>query len=482
MKIVNTMRNKLLILFLLVSALPILFNWFVLIAVQPENHLHMAEELLEDKISSNLKLVEAQTGTSADRSTAEEALRSVKELLWVRDAWAVPGSKASDGGDDLTVSVTGRAGTVYLDLDPEELIQYLGLEKGTIELIRTKDSLDKVLEQRRARDSSRVFAGAGAFGGAVTAVVGVPKEGVLEKDRFWSELLVRSSLIMMILAVSFSYIISYRYTEGMELLAEDIKRIRKGDFSDMSTIKGNDEIADLSHAFHSMAGEMDILVNRTLRLTISERNAKIRAMQSQISPHFLYNALDCVNWNLLKKGDFESSQLLVSLSSILRYSIDDTKSTVTVREEFEQVENYLIVQQSRFSDRFSYHVYLDGAIAEEQVPKMILQPLVENAVSHGLEDGKDGMLRIRGVPVPDGIEITVWDDGKGIDRKTLGLLRDRMNGSGQIADEQDFHLGIANVHNRLRYRYGEGSGLTIESVEGDHTLVTIRINTGQVPA
>ena len=106
----------------------------------------------------------------------------------------------------------------------------------------------------------------------------------------------------------------------------------------MSTIKGNDEIADLSHAFHSMAGEMDILVNRTLRLTISERNAKIRAMQSQISPHFLYNALDCVNWNLLKKGDFESSQLLVSLSSILRYSIDDTKSTVTVREEFEQVE------------------------------------------------------------------------------------------------------------------------------------------------
>ena len=86
MKIVNTMRNKLLILFLLVSALPILFNWFVLIAVQPENHLHMAEELLEDKISSNLKLVEAQTGTSADRSTAEEALRSVKELLWVRDA------------------------------------------------------------------------------------------------------------------------------------------------------------------------------------------------------------------------------------------------------------------------------------------------------------------------------------------------------------------------------------------------------------
>lgn len=472
MKIVNTMRNKLLILFLLVSALPILFNWFILIAVQSENHLHMAELFMKDQLRSGLDLVEAQTMASADRPSVQETLESLEGLLWVKKA----GLRPLDGGGPK-VSVNGEHGVIYLELDQDRLIRNLDMTNETVEIVEAGDNPSETLERIRQQDDSQLIIGEELFDGDLLAVGRMPKEIILEKDIFWSGLLIRSSLIMMIVAVSISYIISYRYTQGMEMLAGDIRRIREGDFRDTVTIKGNDEIADLSYAFHKMAEEMDQLVNRTLRLTISERNAKIRAMQSQISPHFLYNALDSVNWNLLKKGDFESSQILVSLSGILRYSIDDSKDTVTVREEFEQMENYLTVQQSRFFDRFTYQVDLEESIADEQVPKMILQPLVENAVSHGLENEKGGLLKIQGVLARGGLEIRVWDNGKGIGAEALERLQKKMNENGQIADEQDFHLGIANVHNRLRYRYGENSGLFIESVEGSHTLVTVRICT-----
>lgn len=292
---------------------------------------------------------------------------------------------------------------------------------------------------------------------------------------FWTEVLVRGSLIMVIVAITSSYVISYRYTEGMESLAEDVRRMRSGDFRDMRIIQGSDEIAELSRAFYEMAAEMDILVNRTLRLTISERNAQIRALQSQISPHFLYNALDSINWNLLKKGDYEDSGLLVALSDILRYSINDSKEMVTLEEEFQQVENYLRIQTARFPDRFVYKIRLDPEICEEQVPRMILQPVVENAVTHGLENQKNGILELCASAFPWGIEITVRDNGSGICPERVAQLQRQIQQGGQIADAQDFHLGMANVHNRLRYRYGEGSGLSIESVEKAYTCVTIRI-------
>lgn len=121
----------------------------------------------------------------------------------------------------------------------------------------------------------------------------------------------------------------------------------------------------------------------TLKLKISEREAKIKVLQSQISPHFLYNALDCINWNLIEKEDWETSRILIALSSMLRYSMEDSTDLVSVEQELQQVENYLIIQKNRFFDRFDYRIEKDQAVL---VPKMILQPIVENSIRHGLEE------------------------------------------------------------------------------------------------
>lgn len=473
MKIVSTMRNKLLVLFLLISVLPILFNWFVLVAVQLDNHSATARQLLESGLRSSLEIIEEQTRASVNGLPVSDAAEKAEELFWVKRA-----DVTAFDAEGPVAAVQGTDGTVYVELDTQAIARSIKWAKGRLQFLGQDEGGRRILEELRKNSEDTIIIEAVFFDGSVSAVGQVPKAVILEKDIFWTELVIRSSLIMMIVTVCLSYVVSYRYTEGMEQLADDVKRMRKGDFGDVSRIEGNDEIASLSHSFHIMAEEMDTLVNRTLRLTISERNAKIRAMQSQISSHFLYNALDSVNWNLLKKGDFESSQILVSLSAILRYSTDDTKELVSVKEEFAQAENYLMIQNSRFSDRFSYSIHLEEAIEETQIPKMILQPLVENAISHGLEDGKNGLLELRGREIPGGVEIRIYDNGKGIEADRLDLLLRKMNESGQIADENDFHLGLANVHNRLRYRYGKNSGLFIDSVEGEYTVVAVKILTG----
>lgn len=471
MKIVNTMRNKLLILFLLVSAIPILINWFILVAVQSENNLVTAESMMESGLEASVAIMEEQVAHIWASSRPPETAGQLETLFFVKKADLRPVA-----GEGMVTSISGGREEIYLELDTEEMIKAMETEDGsTLKFLKNKDSLEAAKSAIKIGNEDKITAVVPVFDERILAVKTVSKAAVLETSTYWSDIAIRASMIMMIVAISISYAVSYRYTQGMETLARDMRRIRKGDFSDMSTIKGNDEIAQLSHTFYHMADEMNTLVNKTLRLTISERDAKIKAMQSQISPHFLYNALDSINWNLLKKGDFESSDILVSLSGILRYSIDDTKELVTLGEEFRQMENYLIVQKNRFSDRFDYKIDLEDSLSLCQVPKMILQPLVENAISHGLEDGVEGKLEITGKEIPQGIEVTVWDNGKGINKKDLVYIRDQMNKSGQIANDQDFHLGIANVHNRLRYRYGEGSGLEIDSKEGEYTLVTLRI-------
>ena len=217
------------------------------------------------------------------------------------------------------------------------------------------------------------------------------------------------------------------------------------------------------------------MVNKTYRLKLSEREAHIKALQSQISPHFLYNALDSINWDLLEKGDFETSTILIALSETLRYSIDDSKRMVMLKEELHQVENYLKIQKSRFGDRFDYEVESDEDTLSVMVPKMILQPLVENAITHGLEDHTNGELLIRTYPIDQGIEIEVYDTGRGIAKEKLEFIRREMSENPQIADEKDFHLGVANVNNRLKFIYGKKSGLLIDSIENEYTKVILHI-------
>lgn len=285
----------------------------------------------------------------------------------------------------------------------------------------------------------------------------------------------RLAVIMVIISVCTACIISNNISRGIRALAEDMEKLQAGDFQPTSLPEtGDDEIGMLNYTFHQMKTELDKLINKTLRLQISERDARLKALQSQISPHFLYNALDSINWELVEKEEYEISEVLLALSDMLHYSLDQYSSQVYLSLEFLQAENYLKIQKNRFGDRFDYVLDCPKELDELLVPRMILQPIVENAFSHGLEDQEHGTVRIFAGREGNRVRIVVEDSGRGIPAEQLTRLRLRLS-QKEYAGEQGTHIGLVNVNQRLRYMCGDESRLLLESREGEYTRVIVEI-------
>ena len=290
-------------------------------------------------------------------------------------------------------------------------------------------------------------------------------------------LFIKFSLIIITLSIGASIAISYNITYGITRLLSYTKRVERGDLD--FEIKGiaNDEIGLLTRSFNKMIFRLNRLIDKTYRLELSESEAKLKALQAQISPHFLYNALDTINWSLIENGDYKTSATLGALSEILRYSIGDFEKIVTLEEEMKHVTNYLKVQQSRFEDRLSYHIDIEDELLKEALPKLLLQPIVENAVVHGVErNTQGGVIRVEGRLKEDRIEILVSDNGSGISAEKLKLLNEKFKDKNRIKSvDRTQHIGLVNVYERIQLIYGHKSGIVIKSRQGQGTEIVISL-------
>lgn len=272
---------------------------------------------------------------------------------------------------------------------------------------------------------------------------------------------IKISLIIITLSIGFSLGLSYDITHGIIKLINYIKKVEKGDFNFQIDVYKNDEIGFLTKSFNKMTFRLNELINKTYKLELSENEARLKALQAQISPHFLYNALDTINWSLIEKEDYETSKILGSLSEILRYSIDYNKKLVKISDEFRQLENYLRIQKGRFEDRFDYEIYLDEQFKDYCIPKLLLQPLVENAVIHGVEKcHSGGKIIVNCEMYYDDILITINDNGNGITPDKLNKLKNKLNGNKK---EKKDHIGLLNVNDRIKLLYGDNYYLDIDS-------------------
>ena len=291
---------------------------------------------------------------------------------------------------------------------------------------------------------------------------------------------IKTSLIIVVLAICFSLGISYNIIYGINNLIYYIKNVENGNFDFKMEELGEDEIGTLVKSFYNMTCRLNQLINKTYRLKIKEREAQLKALQAQISPHFLYNALDSINWSLIENGDFETSETLCALSAILRYSIDGTGSMVTIKEELDQLGNYLFVQKSRFEDRFVYNIECSEELYNIKIPKLLVQPIVENAVSHGIEKRTSkGVINIEIIKKDNIISISVRDNGYGIPEKKLIELKKQILDKDKFKDEDDrYHLGLANVNQRIQIIYGREYNLEIysENEEGVEVIIKLPIN------
>lgn len=275
------------------------------------------------------------------------------------------------------------------------------------------------------------------------------------------------------------YILSYTFTRPIGKLKNAMKQVEAGDFEVQVESGTGDELGQLIHSFNYMVSRLRQLIMEVYQQKLAQKNAELTALQAQINPHFLYNTLDSINWMLIEKDEWEISDVVVSLGDILKYSLHGEDMLVLFEEELKYIESYLCIQKNRLEDRLTVQMEIDEQTKLCLVPKLILQPIVENAIIHGIEQKKEaGVVKIC-TAVRDGVlVIQVIDDGIGMHPERLMKFRESI-----LTENTDGkHIGIRNVHRRIQLHFGEDYGLKIDSEWEKGTTVTILLPKDRIEA
>ncbi|SFF21394.1 two-component system, sensor histidine kinase YesM [Paenibacillus catalpae] len=293
-------------------------------------------------------------------------------------------------------------------------------------------------------------------------------------------------IAVILLSIMLATLISRNISSPLKLLIREMKQVELGNFRGSVDVKSFEEINSLVSSFNRMVHRMDELIERITLSSISEKNAELQALQSQVNPHFLYNTLDMIYWMLDERENDRLGRVILSLSHMFRYSSDwEEASKTTLRQELEQMRHYMTIIENRLVGRVSTEVQVDNIWLDAIVPKMTIQPIIENAVKSGLEPlDRPGLLRVSTIADEEANElrIVVEDNGVGIDEEALKELQAMLQDSGpgrnyNAAQEGRGRrgIGLPNVHRRIVLMYGEPYGLRISSEAGKGTTVIIAI-------
>jgi two-component system, sensor histidine kinase YesM len=237
-----------------------------------------------------------------------------------------------------------------------------------------------------------------------------------------------------------------------------------------------DEITELGMSFNIMIGKIRELLDSKIKEQENLKKAELRALQAQINPHFLYNTLDTIVWMAESKKTDQVIEIVTALSSFFRISLSKGKDWITIGEEIERTRSYLTIQKMRYRDIMDYEIKVDEGVLDYTILKLILQPLVENALYHGVKNKRQGGTIIVRAKRKDENEILleVEDNGIGFTPEKLAMIQEELNDdSGEIKLESGF--GIGNVNKRIKLYYGKQYGLSIKSEHYAGTRVTLVI-------
>ncbi|MNH84669.1 Sensor histidine kinase YpdA [compost metagenome] len=267
--------------------------------------------------------------------------------------------------------------------------------------------------------------------------------------------------IFLFLAVILVILTANAITLPLKKLAYQMRRFSEGTFNAEAEVKGRDEIAYLARRFNQMVERTNELINERYKMKIVEKNAMLKALEAEINPHFLYNALQAISTKALKHGTDEVADMVDALALTLRYCISG-KESVQVYEELRHIERYWVLQKARFGSRLRVMTDWDESLMELYIPKLSLQTLVENAVKHGVERVSSPVtIKIRAYPIADQAVIVVEDDGPGIPKDRLEEVQRMLVAS--FEDREGESIGLHNLQMRLKLLYGEAASLSIEA-------------------
>lgn len=260
-----------------------------------------------------------------------------------------------------------------------------------------------------------------------------------------------------VFAIVFSFIQNHYIIQPLGELLHNMEKVQAGDFSVEEKTHTRDEIGYLSERFDQMRNRLRKMIDEVYLSKIHEQEARYTALLSQLNPHFLYNTLDSIHWLAIKHQDHTVGEQIETLSDVFRHVLSEGRNYVRIEEELKFVEDYMLLMRARHGDRIRLLIEIEKGLEGCLIPKLIIQPLVENAILHGLESKVEGgTIRITIASVGNRIQFIVSDDGIGADQKQV--LRQMDSG-----DELSSAFALRNIHKRLKLSYGQEYGITIES-------------------
>lgn len=281
--------------------------------------------------------------------------------------------------------------------------------------------------------------------------------------------------ILLVFCLFLSTVLAKTMSGRIIRLTSRMKQVKKGELISLpsSIIQGKDEIGELTSSYNYMIHAMEDLIEKEYLLGQETKNAELKILQAQINPHFLYNTLDMIQWFAEEGMLSQIEESVSSLATFYRLSLSNGKEFISLREEMEHVRSYIRLQRLRFPDTFLYEEELDEGLLDYLLPKTTLQPLVENAITHGLQESKriPGHLLIK-IEKEEGknIRISILDDGAGMKNPP------RTTPNGGTSRENSGHgFGIPNVSSRLTLLYGPGYGVVFEKNIPEGTIAIVRI-------
>lgn len=300
------------------------------------------------------------------------------------------------------------------------------------------------------------------------------------------------TLLCISLAILISVLISRHLSRPILALRSSMRAVEQGDFDIAANISSNNEIGDLARDFNIMIARIKELVQRNAEEQEQKRKSELMALQNQITPHFLYNTLDSIIWMAEGKQNEQVVKMVSSLARLLRLSISRGDELITIRDEIEHVRHYLIIQKLRYRDKLDFRIDVDPTVTGLLVPKVVLQPLVENAIYHGIKNKEaGGCVTVWGSVRDSGVILSVEDDGVGMSEEQL---REVLIAPPRASNEPSHrpvapaglarfkHLprrrhrvGVHNVNERIQLYFGTGYGLSFRRNNGCGTIVDIRL-------
>jgi len=297
------------------------------------------------------------------------------------------------------------------------------------------------------------------------------KELLPEQKAIWITVISTLVIVSFILVHIASRIVSRYVEKPVTKLVKHMGLAEKGDFSHQITEKTQDEFDSLYRIYNEMIYKIRTLIKELYKEKLLKREAELKHLQKQINPHFLYNTLDTINWLAKSHNAHDISQIVIALSNLYKSIFNEGKDFVEITQTLQNIENYLYIQKFKYGSSFSYNIHVDQRLKGFIILNLLIQPVVENALIHGIaRKGGIGTICVTAILDDNIIRFTIKDDGKGMSEEQLKLLMSYINSEHTTSDS-----GLKNIQNRIKLFYGEKYGLFIKSTLGEGTCVEISI-------